>query len=102
MGVDVETLKEAVPIEEILIHYGADVPPARAGWISIECPFHGDRTPSAGYSADRNAFNCFVCEVRGDIFDIVMELEELDFAEAKEWIIDQFAPEFRAIQDGVQ
>lgn len=46
------------------------------------CPFHAEKTPSFGVSADKQLFHCFGCGVGGDLFDYVMRVEGLDFPSA--------------------
>lgn len=54
---------------------------------SIRCPFHEDRSPSARVDLDGERFTCYSGCFEGravDVIDIVMELENLDFLEARE------------------
>jgi DNA primase len=46
------------------------------------CPFHKEKTPSFKVSSDRQAYYCFGCQKSGNVFDFVMELENLDFVGA--------------------
>jgi len=71
------------PIALVLKTYGADRVPSGRGWRSMKCPFHPDRHASATVSNDDNAFICFACEVKGDIFKIIMDKEGITFNEAK-------------------
>lgn len=71
------------PIALVLKTYGADKVPTGKGWRSMKCPFHSDRHASATVSNEDNAFICFACEVKGDIFKIIMEQEGITFNEAK-------------------
>lgn len=71
------------PISKILAHYGATKVPSGRGWRSMRCPFHSDRHASATVNNEANAFNCFTCDIKGDIFKVVMIQEGVDFLEAK-------------------
>ena len=91
----IDELKDKVSIEEILIHYGWDqywfgTRKGWSEWSSTRCPFHLDEQPSASVNYLRNRFHCFVCDVSGDILDIVMKMEHLPLHEAKRWIEDNF------------
>lgn len=71
------------PIAKLLSHYGASNIPSGRGWRSMKCPFHSDRHASATVNNEANAFNCFTCDIKGDIFKVVMVQEGVDFLEAK-------------------
>jgi DNA primase len=46
------------------------------------CPFHDDRTPSFNVYADRQTYRCWVCDLGGDCFTWVQEIEKVSFPEA--------------------
>lgn len=71
------------PIGRLLEHYGAKRVPSGKGWKKINCPFHGDKHASAAVNHDLNVFNCFACDVAGDIYRIIMIQEGVSFREAK-------------------
>ena len=48
------------------------------------CPFHDDKNPSFHIYPDRQTYRCWVCEVGGDCFRWVMEMERVSFPEALE------------------
>jgi DNA primase len=54
------------------------------------CPFHEERTPSFSVNAVDKLFYCFGCGKGGDAISFVRELEQLDFAEAVEWLAERF------------
>jgi hypothetical protein len=51
-------------------------------WTGL-CPFHADKTPSLHVNEDKGVFHCFGCGESGDVFDFVMKLDGVSFAEAK-------------------
>ncbi len=66
-------------------------PLKRAGArYSGRCPFHDERTPSFSVNAADKLFYCFGCGKGGDAISFVRELEQLDFAEAVEWLAERF------------
>ncbi len=71
------------PIGRLLEHYGAKRVPSGKGWKKINCPFHSDKHASAAVNHDLNVFNCFACDVAGDIYKIIMIQEGVNFREAK-------------------
>jgi len=46
------------------------------------CPFHHEKTPSFKVSAQHQAFYCFGCKKSGNVFNFVMEKENVDFVGA--------------------
>ena len=64
----------------------------------LRCPYgkrhaHGDRTPSVSVSEEKGLFRCWVCDdVRGDAFDLVGLVRGYSFAEAWQWLREEFTP----------
>jgi DNA primase len=54
------------------------------------CPFHEERTPSFSVNAPDKLFYCFGCGKGGDVITFVRDTEQLDFAEAVEWLAERF------------
>lgn len=56
----------------------------------INCPFHGEKTPSLSvkYYPDKNKekFKCFGCEISGDAIDFIMKLKNLDYRSARTYL----------------
>ena len=52
----------------------------RAGFC--QCIFHNEKTASMKLYPESNSFYCFGCSKSGDVFDVVMQLESVSFAEA--------------------
>lgn len=46
------------------------------------CPFHEDRNPSFNVYPDRQTYRCWVCDLGGDCFTWVQEIEKVSFPEA--------------------
>jgi len=54
------------------------------------CPFHEERTPSFSVNPAAKLYHCFGCGKGGDVITFVRETENLDFAEAVEWLAERF------------
>jgi len=54
------------------------------------CPFHEERTPSFSVNAQDKLYYCFGCSKGGDVITFVRDTEQLDFAEAVEWLAERF------------
>lgn len=50
------------------------------------CPFHSEKTPSFSVSADKQIYHCFGCGKGGGVINFVMEIENLSFPEAVEFL----------------
>ncbi|MGX4645097.1 DNA primase [Holzapfeliella sp. JNUCC 80] len=46
------------------------------------CPFHEERTPSFSISEEKQIFHCFSCGRGGNVFKLLMDIENLSFPEA--------------------
>lgn len=50
------------------------------------CPFHSERTPSFSVSADKQIYHCFGCGKGGGVINFIMDVENLSFPEAVEFL----------------
>jgi DNA primase len=48
------------------------------------CPFHKEKSPSFSVSDEKGFYHCFGCGAHGDIFDFVMNKQNMPFMEAVE------------------
>ena len=70
---------------------GVRYKPTYMGWQSVSCPntnghVHGDRTPSARINLTHGGFACMGCGLSGDIYNLIMELNNCDFKQATQLI----------------
>ncbi|MBF0162602.1 MAG: DNA primase [Magnetococcales bacterium] len=54
-----------------------------SNWLGL-CPFHGEKTPSFSVRPDQGYFKCFGCGVGGDVFDFLVKIRGIAFADAVE------------------
>lgn len=50
------------------------------------CPFHSEKTPSFSVSQDKQIYHCFGCGKGGSVINFIMEIENLSFPEAVEFL----------------
>jgi DNA primase len=75
-----ERVKHAIDVVEWI---GRDLQlTRRAGRYRGLCPWHADTNPSFEVNQAKQSWVCWVCNLRGDIFDYVMRRESVDFREA--------------------
>ncbi|KKN07233.1 hypothetical protein LCGC14_1069190 [marine sediment metagenome] len=53
------------------------------------CPFHGEKTPSFAVDSQKQLFHCFGCQEGGNVFNFMMKVENVDFADAVEILAKQ-------------
>ncbi len=74
---DIQKIKDKLDIVSVI---GTYIKLEKAGNnFKARCPFHNEKSPSFFVSPDRNAFYCFGCHSKGDIFTFVSMFEGLDF-----------------------
>jgi DNA primase len=75
-----ERVRQAVEISELV---GSYLPLRREGrGYKAICPWHDDSRPSLQVNPDRQSFKCWVCDIGGDVFSFIMQIEGVTFPEA--------------------
>lgn len=82
-----EQVKQASDIVEVVGRYLA-LQRAGRGYKGV-CPWHEDRRPSLQVDPTRQSFKCWVCDLGGDVFTFVMQMEKVEFREALELLADR-------------
>lgn len=57
--------------------------PRSGNYVGL-CPFHDDKNPSLNVYPDRQSYRCWSCNVGGDCFTWVQEIQKVSFPEALE------------------
>ena len=76
-----EEIRRRIDVAELISEY-LTLKPAGSGSFKAICPFHQEKTPSLHVSKEKQIWHCFGCDVGGDIFAFVMQIENVDFPEA--------------------
>lgn len=53
------------------------------------CPFHDDHSPSMSVSEEKQMYKCFVCGNAGNVFNFIMEFENVSFPMAVKIVADK-------------
>jgi DNA primase len=80
---DIDEVRRRANVIDIASEY-MQVRKAGSGRFKALCPFHQEKTPSLSIDVGKGMYHCFGCGKGGDVFNLVMELESLDFPEAVE------------------
>jgi len=83
-----EQVKNSLSIVDVVGRY-VSLKPAGKNFKGL-CPFHTEKTPSFFVMPEKNSYTCFGCHQFGDIFSIVMEMENLNFFESLNFLIDNY------------
>jgi DNA primase len=85
------SVREAVDAADMVEVVSARTQLRRSGarWSGL-CPFHDEKTPSFSVNPADKLFYCFGCGKGGDIISFVRETEQLDFAQAVEWLAERY------------
>ncbi|HEX4146303.1 MAG TPA: DNA primase [Pirellulales bacterium] len=75
-----ERVRQAVDIVDLVGSYLSLRREGR-GYKAI-CPWHDDSRPSLQVNPERQSFKCWVCDIGGDVFSFIMQIEGVTFPEA--------------------
>lgn len=78
----IEEIKQRIDIVDLINEY---VPLKKRGsnYIGL-CPFHNEKTPSFTVNPTKNFYHCFGCGKGGNVYNFLMDIENIDFKEALE------------------
>lgn len=79
---DIERVRAATSIVEVVQQYVA-LRKAGRNWVGL-CPFHAEKSGSFNIREETGRYKCFGCQVAGDVFTFVQEIENIDFVSAVE------------------
>jgi DNA primase len=66
------------------------------------CPFHNEKTPSFSVSPDKQLYHCFGCGASGNVFSLIMQMENLTFPEAARFLAGRSGIKIPEAQASVQ
>ena len=87
----IEQVREAADIVEVVQGY---FPLTKAGKdFRARCPFHEDKDPSFYVVPDKQIYHCFGCGAGGNVFNFLMQYENLTFRDALEMLAKRYGIE---------
>jgi DNA primase len=91
-----ELVRQAIDIVELV---GGFIPLRRQGRVYVGlCPWHDDTRPSLQVNPQRQSFKCWVCDIGGDIFSFMMQMEGVEFREALAMLADRAGVPLKPVQ----
>lgn len=88
--IDFKYVREHADITQVIAHFGVDLQQDGNNPNQMKglCPFHEDTKPSLKVNTDRNIFNCFACEAKGNVLDFVKDHEEIELRAAAKLVAE--------------
>ena len=82
MPTDVDRIKDAISIVDVIQKYVADLNKSGRLW-KANCPFHDEKTPSFIVDDTKQRWHCFgSCNIGGDVIEFIKQIEKCEFIEA--------------------
>lgn len=95
---DIERVKDAVDLEDIVSNY-VTLRPAGINTFKGLCPFHDENTPSFNVNTARGFWHCFGCGEGGDAISFLQKIDHLSFSDAVEHLAGKYGITLR-YEDG--
>lgn len=91
MELDFQYIKERVPVDVALSHYGMTLKPAGAKLVGC-CPVHqGSNNRQFTVSSDRRSWYCFGdCSKGGSVIDLIAGIEDCSLVDAARLLTERY------------
>ncbi|MEP3669090.1 MAG: CHC2 zinc finger domain-containing protein [Roseibium sp.] len=77
-----ETVRDTLSIVDVLRDLKGAELKGNGDMVKGLCPYHVEKTPSFSASKSKGVFYCFGCHAKGDIFNVIKDVHNVDFPEA--------------------
>ena len=84
----IENVRQAADIVEVVSSH-VELKQRGRNFFGL-CPFHSEKTPSFSVNPDKQIYKCFGCGAGGGSINFVMEIENLEFADAIKRLAQSF------------
>ena len=78
---DLDHLKSQVNLVELMRTHGIELKAVGKNFTAL-CPWHEDKEASLVVNPEKQLYNCFGCEAKGDVLTFLEQSERLSFREA--------------------
>lgn len=75
-----QEIRDRCPIESVVEDY-VELKRSGSNLVGL-CPFHREKTPSFNVNPSRQIYKCFGCGEAGGVFNFIMKIENVPFADA--------------------
>ena len=88
-----DRVKQATDIVDLI---GGMIPLTQKGrdYIGL-CPWHDDTRPSFTVNPVRQSFVCWVCDIRGDVFEFIKRIDGVEFYDALKMLAERAGIELK-------
>ncbi len=84
----IQQIRESADIAEVISDYVTLKKKGKS--LMGLCPFHQEKTPSFSVDTVKGLYHCFGCGAGGDVFNFIMEIENISFPEAVHILADRY------------
>ena len=92
MHVDFRQVKASVSIEQVLTHYSVVTRKTNGAGLRAHCPIptHQGKSDSFSANTEKNVFQCFSCGAKGNVLDLVQQMEGGSIKDSAEKLANWF------------
>ena len=85
----INEIRNSIDIVDVVSSY-VSLTPRGKNYFGV-CPFHDDTNPSMSVTKDKQIYKCFSCGATGNVFNFIMDYENISFIEAvKKYLKDKY------------